>query len=76
MSLKIHMLEDHLDIFSANFAEISDEHGEKFHQKIQSMETNCERKLTINMLSDCCWSEEVHFNGSDYSRNAKGEKGA
>jgi hypothetical protein len=32
MSLKIHFLESHLDFFPENLGEVSDEHGERFHQ--------------------------------------------
>jgi hypothetical protein len=35
MSLKIHLLESQLDIFPENLGEVSEEHGEKFHQAIR-----------------------------------------
>ena len=38
MSPKIHFLESHLDLFPENLGEVSDEHGEKFHQDILAME--------------------------------------
>lgn len=31
MSLKIHLLDSHLDFFPACLGEVSDEHGERFH---------------------------------------------
>lgn len=31
MSLKIHLLDDHLDFFLSNLGDFSDEHGERFH---------------------------------------------
>ena len=37
MSLKIHMLYNHIDFFPDNLAEESDEHGEKFHQEMSNM---------------------------------------
>ena len=37
MSLKINILESHLDFFPKNLVEISDEHGEIFHQDILAM---------------------------------------
>jgi hypothetical protein len=37
MSLKIHSLESHLDVFPENFGEVSDEHGERFHQDTMAM---------------------------------------
>jgi len=38
MSLKIHFLESQLDFFPENLGEVSDEHGERFHQNIMAME--------------------------------------
>lgn len=71
MSLKIHMLKDHIDCFPENLGEVSDEHGEKFHQEMKWMETNYRRKSIINMLSDYCWSKKEKFDESEYSRQAK-----
>ena len=38
MRLKTHFLEPHLDFFPENLGEVSDEHGERFHQDILAME--------------------------------------
>ncbi|UYV70241.1 hypothetical protein LAZ67_7002262 [Cordylochernes scorpioides] len=38
MSLKIHFLHSYLDFFLDNLGAVSDEHGERFHQDISSME--------------------------------------
>lgn len=38
MSLKMHMLDPHLDFFPANLGAVSDEEGEKFHQDISLIE--------------------------------------
>jgi len=38
MSLKIHMLHSHLDFFPNNCGMVRDEHGERFHQEIATME--------------------------------------
>jgi len=35
---KIHFLESHLYLFSANLGEVSQEDGERFHQDIMAME--------------------------------------
>lgn len=37
MSLKVHFLHSHLDFFPQNLGDVSDEHGERFHQDISSM---------------------------------------
>ena len=38
MSLKIHFLDSHLDFFSDNLGAVTNEHGERFHQQISTME--------------------------------------
>lgn len=38
MSLKVHVLHSHLDFFAENLGDVSDEHGERFHQDISVME--------------------------------------
>jgi len=38
MSLKMHFLFPHLDFFPLNCGDVSDEHGERFHQYISVME--------------------------------------
>jgi hypothetical protein len=48
MSLKIHFLESHLDFWPENLGEVSDEHGERFHQDIMTMEG----KWTSSMLAE------------------------
>jgi hypothetical protein len=37
MSLKIHFMESHLIFFPENLGEVSDEHGERFHQDIMTI---------------------------------------
>ncbi|MFP3021238.1 MAG: hypothetical protein ACEY3F_08125, partial [Wolbachia sp.] len=39
MSLKIHLLNSHLDFLPENLSSVSDEHGECFHQDISVMES-------------------------------------
>ena len=38
MSIKLHYLHSHLDFFRSNLGDVSEEHGERFHQDILSME--------------------------------------
>jgi len=38
MFLKMHMIHSHLDFFPNNPEMVSDEHGERFHQEIGTME--------------------------------------
>ena len=54
MSLKIHVLESHLDFFPENLGEVSDEHGERFHQDIMAVEKWYQGKCISSMLADYC----------------------
>jgi len=55
MSLKIHFLESHLDFFPENLGEVSDEHGERFHQDINyDYGKKVSRQVDSSMLADYC----------------------
>jgi len=56
MSLKIHFLDSHLEFFPENLGEVSDEHGERFHQDIMTMEKRYQGKWTSSMLAHYCWT--------------------
>ncbi|UYV66321.1 hypothetical protein LAZ67_4001324 [Cordylochernes scorpioides] len=56
MSLKIHFLHSHLDLFPDNLGAVSDEQGERFHQDISSMEKRYQGKWSPAMLADYCWT--------------------
>lgn len=56
MSLKVHFMHSHVEFFPFNFADISDEHGERFHQDISEMENRYKGKWSPAMLADFCWS--------------------
>ncbi|UYV83539.1 hypothetical protein LAZ67_23001414 [Cordylochernes scorpioides] len=56
MSLKIHFLHSHLDFLPDNLGAVSDEHCERFHQDISSMEKRYQGKWSPGMLADYCWT--------------------
>jgi len=56
MSLKVHLLESHLDFFPENLSEVSDKHSERFHKDLMAMEKRYQGKGTSNMLADYCWT--------------------
>ena len=56
MSLKIQFLHSHLDFFPENCDEVSDEHRERFHQDISSMEKRYQGKWNCATLADYCWT--------------------
>jgi hypothetical protein len=54
MSLKTYCLHLHLDCFPTNLADITIEHGVRFHQDISIMEKFYQGQWSPIMLSDCC----------------------
>ena len=55
MSLKIHFLKNHLDFFPQDLGKISDEHGERFHQTIKTIENHYQGRANSRMMADFCW---------------------
>lgn len=68
MSLKIHFLHSHLDFFPENLGDVSDEHGERFHQDISAIEQRYQGQWTTNMLADYCWTLKRDVPDAKYSR--------
>jgi hypothetical protein len=56
MSLKIHFPHSHSDFFPENCGAVSDEHGERFHQDISSLEKRYQGEWNCAMLADYCWN--------------------
>jgi len=56
ISLKIHFLHLQLDFFQDNCDVVSDEHGERFHQDISSMEKRYQGEWNCAMLADYSWN--------------------
>lgn len=56
MSLKMHFLKSHLDSFPENLGAFSDEHGERFHKDIATMETRFHNTYQPQMLGEYCWT--------------------
>ena len=55
MSLKMHFSFLHLDLFPLNCGDMSDEHGERFHQDISVLEHRYKGKWSATILGDYCW---------------------
>jgi len=70
MSLKIHFLESHLDFFPENLDEVSDEHGERFHQDILAMEKWYQGKWTSSMLAGSCFTLKRDVPEANYGRKS------
>ena len=56
MSIKLHYMYSHLDFFSDNMGDISDEHGERFHQDIKTMERRYQGRWDPVMMGDYMWT--------------------
>jgi hypothetical protein len=70
MILKIHFLESHLEFFPENLGEVSDEHGDRFHQDIMDMEKLYQGKWASGMLADYCWSLKRDVPDAKYRRRS------
>ena len=46
----------HLDLFPENLGAVCDEHGERFHHDISTMEKRYQDKWSTSMLADYCCS--------------------
>ena len=55
MSLKLHFLRSHLDVFQDHLGDFSEEHGERFHQNIQPMEKRYQGRWGSAMMDDHVW---------------------
>lgn len=50
MSLNVHLLHSHLDLFPGNYVTVTDEHGERFPQDISVMEKQYQGKWKPSIL--------------------------
>jgi len=60
-----------LDFFLENCGAVSDEHGERFHQDISSLEKRYEGIWNRAMLADYCWTLAMDDPTMEYKRQAK-----
>jgi hypothetical protein len=57
ISLKIHFLNSHLDIFfPENLGSVSEEQGERFQQDSKEMERRYRGRWNFNLMGDYCWT--------------------
>ena len=67
---EIPFMESRLNFFPENIAEISEEHGERFHHDIMDMEKRYQGKWTSSMLADCCWTLKRDVPDAKYRRKS------
>ena len=56
MSLLLHFMVSDLNFPPENMCDVSDEHGEQFHQEISEVESCFEGKPSPSLLTDYCWT--------------------
>ena len=56
--------------FPESLGEVSDEHGERFHQDITAMEKRYQGKWTSSMLADYCWKLNRDVPQAKYRRKS------
>ena len=74
MSIKVHFLNSHLDEFPANLGDVSDEHGERFHQDLKVMEDRYQGRWDTHMMADYCWSIQRDCVDMKHSRRSRKRK--
>jgi hypothetical protein len=55
MSLKLHFLHSHLDVFTSKCGYVSDEHDERFHKDVSVVEKLYQGQWSQGMLINYCW---------------------
>jgi hypothetical protein len=55
MSLKVHILDAHLEKFKQNMGAYSEEQGERFHQDMLDFERRYQGQYNENMMGDYIW---------------------
>ena len=74
MSLKVHFLHSHLEFFPQNLGDMSEEHGERFHQDIKVMEARYQGRWDVAMMADYCWCLKRDCERSEMARESKRRK--
>ena len=72
MSIKMHFLHSHLDVFRENLGDVSEEHGERFHQDIQTMERRYQGRYDANMMGDYVWTL-LRKDNKKHNKTARGK---
>lgn len=74
MSIKVHLLFNHLEDFPENLGAVSDEQGERFHQDIRVMEVRYQGRWDTHMIADYCWTLMRDCANKKYSRKSKKQR--
>ena len=55
MPLKLHFLHSHLDVFTSKFGYVNDEHDERLHKDVTTVEKLYQGQWSQGMIIDYCW---------------------
>lgn len=55
MSLKMHLIDSHLDVFPPNLGDVSDQHGERCHQDMARVEKCYQGRFGPNFCGEYLW---------------------
>jgi hypothetical protein len=55
MSVKLHYSHSHIQFFRPNLGDVSEEHGERFHQDIEAIDKRNQRRWDVAMMGDYIW---------------------
>ncbi|GBO23339.1 hypothetical protein AVEN_83312-1 [Araneus ventricosus] len=69
-SLKVQLLDSHLDYFSENLGAVSEEQGERFHEDIKEMERLYQEKWNVSMIAHYCWMLQRDYPCKDHKRKS------
>ena len=71
MSVKLHFLYSHLQYFSDNLGDYSEEQGKRFHQDTSEMERRYQGRWNVAMLVDYYWSQKRQNPAAQHKRQSK-----
>ena len=71
MSVKMHYLFSHMDLFPENLGSMSDKQRERFHQDLKEMETRYQGHWDAVMMADYCWNLKRELPATGHSRSSK-----
>ena len=69
-SMKVHYLFSHLGRFPTNLGDLSEEHGERFHQDIEVMEERQQGRWDAHVMVNYYWSLQRDCLAASHSRKS------
>ena len=73
LSLKLHYLHSHIDFFRPNLGDVSEEHGERFHQDMNNMEKRYQGRWDSAMMGDYVWGLVRAKRSTEHRRQSRSD---